>query len=201
MSDEADNQEIPGQTEHFHEDPYVHGVARGLQETYDIGDTVYSLLVYGSEVPVTEDGTIAEEDGSAAAIFAIMPPMMPGGVPSPLTIPMLDGEDEFVIDREKENLQPGDMVAFYDGDTEQTRTGIYMPSEEEDEGELADDEVALLVGSGDDMSAVIVETGGETNEVEINGETLSGSWSMANDDDEHEKDWWRIEEIEEQIED
>lgn len=198
MSDEIE-QEMPGQAEHFHESPYVHGVACGLQEKYDISDHVYSLLVYGIEVPVNENGEVAQDD-DGEAVMAIMPPQMPGGVPTPITIPMLDGEDEFVIDRDKDDLQPGDIVAFYDSDAEQTRTGIYFPSEEED-SDLGDDEVALLVGNDDDMEAVIVETGGETNEVEINGETLAGSWSMANDDDEHEKGWWRIDEFESRIND
>jgi hypothetical protein len=199
MDDETDKQEMPGQANHFHEDAFVHGVASGLQDKYGISDHVYSLLVYGVEVPVNADGELAQNN-DAEAIFAIMPPVMPGGVPSPMTVPMLDGDDEYIIDAEKENLQDGDIVAYYDGEAEQTRTGMYVESDGGPEHDLDDDEVVLVVGSEDSLEDVVVQTGGETNEVEINGETLSGSWSMANDDDEHEKNWWRIAEIEDEIE-
>lgn len=188
---ESDSDEIPGQRP-FHESAYTHGVACGMQERYDISDNAYSLLVYGMEVPIRDDGNVAREDGEAVALFSIMPPMMPGGVPAPIEIPMMDDSEPFTIDSEAESLTQGDIVAFYDSHEETTRTG--MVSDVDEPNELAE----LLV---DDDNVIAVQTAGNTKSVTINGNEMGGKQQMANDDDEHLKSWWRVEKLENMMED
>lgn len=184
----------PGQVEHFHEDQYVHGVAQGLKEKYDISDRVYSFLVYGMETPVTEDGEVAEDNSESVAVLAIMPPMLPGGMPMPMEVPMLDDETPYTIETDAEDLEEMDIVAYYDEDQEATVTGTVVEIDEEDEM------ASLMVGGGDDAELVSVHTGGDLNSPEINGVDLSGGFKMSNDDEEETKDWWRVEEFEEVIE-
>lgn len=191
--DDSEKQQIPGTADHFHLDPYVHGVACGMQEKYDISDEVYSYLVYGLETPVTENGEVAEDNDETVAVLAIMPPMMPGGIPMPMEIPLLDGADPYTIATEAEDLESMDIVAYYDDDEESTVTGMVTDVDEED------DMASLVVGNGEDQEIVSVHTGGDLPNPEINGEALDGGFSMANSDDEHEKSWWRVEEFEEAI--
>jgi hypothetical protein len=193
VPDESDRKQIPGETEYLHEDPYIHGVACGLQEKYDLSDEVYSYLVYGLETPVTSNGEIAENNEESVAVLAIMPPMMPGGVPMPMEVPMLDGEDPYTIDTEASELDGMDIVAYYDEEQESTVTGMVVDVDEEDEM------ASLVVGSDDDQEVVSVHTDGDTTSVEINGTSMAGGFSMANDDDEHLKSWWRVDKFEEAI--
>jgi len=182
-------------SQHFHEDPQVHAIAQGFQQQYEVSDEVYSYIVYGAEVPVTGDGGVAEDRDDAVAVMAVMPPMMPGGLPIPVVVPLLDPDPAYTIDRDAEHLEPMDVVAFYDGEYEETRIGLVT--------EIDADEsmVSLATGTGDNTEIVSVYTGGDTVEVTINGESLGGDAQTADHADAHEQDWWRIDEVEDQIDD
>lgn len=185
----------------FREDPYVHGVARGLQERYDISDDVYSYLVYGLELPVDEHGEIADGMSNAVAIMAIMPPLMQGGVPMPVVAPIpSEGSDANAIYRDIDDVSEMEVVAFRDDD-DNVESGVLFSIQPEQETGV------VLLGTDDDGEddSIVVDIR-PVSELDtaptINGTSVIGhdGFQMANDDDEHEKDWWRFDDIEEQFE-
>ena len=183
----------------FRTSPHVHGVAGGLQETFDLTDKVYSYLVYGLNVPVTEDGEVASDMSDAVAILSIGSPAMPGGVPYPIVHTVPDDEYPMSIRENAEDLSTMETVSFYDDEAEETRIGEVIDTDEEDQ------EVKVVVendidGEVSDAEVVTVSTDTDYDTVTINGEDIDkDAYTMMNENDEHKKDWWRIEQIEEKL--
>lgn len=182
----------------FRDNAYVHGVAGGLQEMFGISDAVYSLIVYGFKVPVNNDGQQASNMDDAVAVMAVSPPVTNTGVPYPLVTPVLDEDNEpYAIPDEKDDLEIGSIVSYYDSKEDATKTGAVI--------ELNNDTAKILTNflndaEEDDVVEVIISSN-DVRVPEINGTPIDfNKFEMWNEDDEHEKDWWRIEEIEEEIE-
>lgn len=172
----------------FETDPYVHGVACGLKEKFGISDKVYSALVHGLDAPVTSDGELADSMSDAAAIMVIQPPLMAGGIPWPVITPIYGpGSEPNTVNSSAEEVPVGEMVSYYDPNEERSRVGYVL---DKDTGEGT---VTVMHGDMDEVKNLTASEGA-LEAPEVNGVSVEqDDFSMANSDDEHKKDWWKLE--------
>lgn len=163
----------------------------GFKETFDISDEVYSYLVYGFDVLVDENGELVESDEkeNAVALMSIIPPFERGGVPVPHVTPFAPDEDR-AISASIDEIHYGDIISVPNKAGDDMNVGMIVDIDEENETA-----VVML-----DDEAVELDVGANYNNT-VNGQNVSTSGvGFRNSDDEHEKDWWKIEEFEQALE-
>jgi len=76
----------------FQDDPYVHGLACGMEQDFNIDKDVYLLLVNGGKAYIDRCGNFNPYNTDFVA--GIMPEVMPGGIPTAFIEAVQDETDK-----------------------------------------------------------------------------------------------------------